>query len=104
MISDVGVAGLWRLLERVGDIAKHPIVIAVAGMDAALPTVLSGLVPSALIRVPTSTGYGAARNEETTLSALLASSAPGLMVANIDNGYGAATAALRIIRSFNASS
>lgn len=87
MIPDVGVAGLWRLLERVDDIAKHQIVIAVAGVDAALPTVLCGLVPSALIHAPTSTGYGAARNEETTLSAMLASCAPGLMVANIDNGY-----------------
>lgn len=104
MISDVGVAGLWRLLERVGDIAKHQIVIAVAGVDAALPTVLCGLVPSALIHVPTSTGYGAVRNGEIALSAMLASCAPGLMVTNIDNGYGAATAALRIIRSFNTSS
>jgi NCAIR mutase (PurE)-related protein len=97
VISDVGVAGLWRLLERVDEIAQHPIVIAVAGMDAALPTVLSGLVPSVIIGVPTSTGYGAARNGETALSAMLASCGPGLTVTNIDNGYGAASAALRII-------
>lgn len=98
VISDVGVAGLWRLLDRVDEIGQYPIVIAVAGMDAALPTVLSGLVPSVIIGVPTSTGYGAARDGETALSAMLASCAPGLTVTNIDNGYGAANAALRIIR------
>lgn len=98
VISDVGVAGLWRLLSRVDEIKQYPIVIAVAGMDAALPTVLSGLVPSVIIGVPTSTGYGAARHGETALSAMLASCAPGLTVTNIDNGYGAANAALRIIR------
>lgn len=102
LVSDVGVAGLWRLLERVDEIAKYPIVIAVAGMDAALPTVLSGLIPSVIIGVPTSTGYGAARNGETALSAMLASCAPGLTVTNIDNGYGAANAALRIIRCLKA--
>lgn len=71
-IEDVGVAGIWRLMERVDEIAEMPVVIAVAGMDAALPTVLSGLVPSFVIGVPTSTGYGAARGGETALSAMLA--------------------------------
>ncbi len=97
-IEDVGVAGLWRLMERMDEIAEMPVVIAVAGMDAALPTVLSGLVPSFVIGVPTSTGYGAARGGETALSAMLASCAPGLTVTNIDNGYGAACAALRLLR------
>ncbi len=98
MIFDVGVAGLWRLTGRVGDIAGHRAVIAVAGMDAALPTVLAGLVPGLMIGVPTSTGYGAARGGETALMAMLASCAPGLVTVNIDNGYGAACAAIRAIR------
>ena len=96
-IFDVGVAGLWRLLERTDEIKRHPVVIAVAGMDAALPSVLGGLVPGALIAVPTSTGYGAARGGETALAACLASCAPGVTVCNIDNGYGAACAAIRTL-------
>jgi hypothetical protein len=71
----------------------------VAGMDAALPTVLGGLVPASIIGVPTSTGYGVAREGETALAAMLTSCAPGLTVVNIDNGYGAACAALRIINT-----
>ncbi len=59
-IADVGVAGLWRLMERIEEIARHPVVIVVAGMDGALASVLGGLVPGAVIAVPTSTGYGAA--------------------------------------------
>ena len=98
-ITDVGVAGLWRLLERLEEIRRMPVVIAVAGMDAALPTVLGGLVPSVVIGVPTSVGYGVASGGETALGAMLASCAPGLVVMNIDNGYGAACAALRILRA-----
>ena len=98
-ITDVGVAGLWRLLERVEEIRRVPVVIAVAGMDAALPTVLGGLVPSVVIGVPTSVGYGVASGGEAALRAMLASCAPGLVVMNIDNGYGAACAALRILRA-----
>lgn len=96
-IFDVGVAGIWRLMERMDHIARHPVVIAVAGMDAALPSVLGGLVPGALIAVPTSAGYGAARSGETALFSCLTSCAPGVTVCNIDNGYGAACAALRIL-------
>lgn len=96
-IFDVGVAGLWRLMERLDGIRKHDIVIAVAGMDAALVSVLGGLVSQPIIAVPTSTGYGAARNGETALAASLASCAAGVTVCNIDNGYGAACAALRIL-------
>lgn len=98
-ITDVGVAGLWRLLERVEEIRRMPVVIAVAGMDAALPTVLGGLVGSAIIGVPTSVGYGVATGGDSALHAMLASCAPGLLVTNIDNGYGAACAALRILRA-----
>lgn len=96
-MSDVGVAGLWRLTERIDSIAQFPVVIAVAGMDAAMPTVLGGLIGSAIIAVPTSTGYGAAQGGHSALNALLASCAPGVTVVNIDNGYGAACAAIRIL-------
>ncbi|MBN8950652.1 MULTISPECIES: nickel pincer cofactor biosynthesis protein LarB [unclassified Rhizobium] len=97
LITDVGVAGLWRLMERIDEIRRHPIVIAVAGMDAALASVLGGLVDGALIAVPTSVGYGASEGGRTALNAMLASCAPGITVCNIDNGYGAACAALRIL-------
>ena len=98
-VPDVGVAGLWRLLERIDEIQKLPVVIAVAGMDGALPSVVAGLVPSIVISVPTSTGYGVAAAGETALRSALASCAPGLVVVNIDNGYGAACAALRALRN-----
>lgn len=100
-ITDVGVAGLWRLLDRIDEVRRMPVVIAVAGMDAALPTVLGGLVGSAIIGVPTSVGYGVASGGNSALSAMLASCAPGLTVMNIDNGYGAACAALRILRAID---
>ncbi len=98
-IQDVGVAGLWRLLERIDEIRRLPVIIVVAGMDAALPSVLGGLVPGAVIAVPVSTGYGVAAEGRTALNAALTSCAPGLVVVNIDNGYGAACAALRMLRS-----
>ncbi|MFJ1311559.1 nickel pincer cofactor biosynthesis protein LarB [Agrobacterium sp. P15N1-A] len=94
---DIGVAGLWRLLERVEELRTFPVIVAVAGMDGALPSVLGGLVPGAIICLPTSTGYGVANGGETALHAALASCAPGLTVVNIDNGYGAACAAFRIL-------
>lgn len=96
-IFDVGVAGIWRLMDRVDDIRSYPIVIAVAGMDAALVSVLGGLVAGCLIAVPTSAGYGRVNNGETALNSALVSCAPGVTVVNIDNGYGAACAALRIL-------
>ena len=99
LFFDVGVAGLWRLNSRLDEIKTHPIVIAVAGMDAALVSVLGGLIPNILIGVPTSTGYGAARDGETALGASLSSCAPGVTICNIDNGYGAACAALRVLQS-----
>jgi len=102
-IHDVGVAGLWRLNERLKEIEEMKIVICVAGMDAALPTVLSGLIPSIIIAVPTSIGYGMTRNGETALNALLVSCASGMTVVNIDNGYGAACAAIRMINQLSTS-
>lgn len=95
--NDVGVAGLHRLLSRIADIRACEVVIAVAGMDAALVSVLGGLLGAPLIAVPTSVGYGAARGGETALAASLASCAAGVVVVNIDNGFGAASAALRIL-------
>lgn len=99
-IYDVGVAGLWRLLDRVEDINTCPIVIAIAGMDAALPSVLGGLYGGLMIAVPTSTGYGVAAGGHTALNSALVSCAPGVLVCNIDNGYGAACAALRALNAF----
>ena len=100
---DVGVAGLWRLLERIEEIRALPVVIAVAGMDAALPSVLAGLVPGAVIAVPVSNGYGVAAGGHTALNAALSSCAPGLTVVNVDNGYGAACAALRVVKAISQS-
>jgi NCAIR mutase (PurE)-related protein len=99
---DVGLAGLWRVMERIETIARHPVVIVVAGMDAALPTVVGGLVGSVVFAVPTSNGYGVAAGGESALRAVLASCSPGLAVLNIDNGYGAACAALRVLRAIDA--
>ncbi|MGK0339534.1 MAG: NCAIR mutase (PurE)-related protein, partial [Candidatus Azotimanducaceae bacterium] len=99
-IDDVGVAGLWRLLDRIDEIKQHKIIIAIAGMDAALPTVLGGLISSTIIAVPTSVGYGATRGGETALASLLVSCASGITVTNIDNGFGAACAAIRILHAF----
>jgi len=96
---DVGVAGLWRLTQCIDDIGAFPVVIAVAGMDAALPTVLGGLIRSLIIAVPTSVGYGVAAGGHTALHAILASCASGITCVNIDNGYGAACAALRALRN-----
>lgn len=97
LVNDVGVAGLWRLLERIKEIRSFPVVIVVAGMDGALPSVVGGLVPGLVIAVPTSVGYGVAANGTAALQAALASCSPGLVVVNVDNGYGAACAALRVL-------
>ncbi len=97
-IADVGVAGLHRLLARLPDIRSAEVVIAVAGMEAALPSVLGGLVDRPLIAVPTSIGYGVSIDGLVALGALLAACAPGISVVNIDNGVGAAVAAVKIAR------
>jgi len=96
-IYDVGVAGLWRLLERVEELRDMDVVITVAGMEGTLPSVVAGLVPGVVIAVPASTGYGVAANGVTALHSALASCAPGLVVVNVDNGYGAGCAALRLL-------
>ena len=99
LIADVGVAGLWRLTSRLDELRAHPVVIVAAGMDAALPSVVGGLAGGVVIAVPTSVGYGVAEGGHTALHAALASCAPGVTVVNIDNGYGAACAALRVLHA-----
>ena len=96
---DVGVAGLHRLLAVLPELENVKVLIACAGMEGALPTVLTGLVRQPVIGVPVSVGYGISAGGRTALEGMLASCAPGLTVVNIDNGYGAAMAALRIIGS-----
>jgi len=97
---DVGVAGLWRLTDRLEEIRRLPVLIVAAGMDAALASVVGGLVRGCVIGLPTSVGYGVASGGRVALEAMLASCAPGLAVVNIDNGYGAACIALRMLRAF----
>ena len=101
-ISDVGVAGLWRLMERLESIRASKVIIVAAGMDGALPSVVGGLVPGTVIAVPTSVGYGASDSGRTAMNACLASCAAGLAVVNIDNGFGAACVALRVLRDTKA--
>ena len=98
LIADVGVAGLHRLLERLPDIQSAKVIIVVAGMDAALPAVVAGLVSVPVIAVPTSTGYGASFDGLAALLSMLNSCAPGVAVVNIDNGFGAGYLAAQINR------
>jgi NCAIR mutase (PurE)-related protein len=96
---DVGVAGLHRLLGNLPAIRRADVVVAVAGMDGALPTVVASLVPAPVVAVPTSVGYGASFGGLAALLTMLNGCAPGVGVVNIDNGYGAAVLASRIARS-----
>jgi hypothetical protein len=95
-IYDVGVAGLHRLLKRLDTIQRANVVIAVAGMEGALPSVVAGLVARPVIAVPTSVGYGAHLGGLTALFAMLSSCSSGLTVVNINNGFGAGYAASQI--------
>lgn len=96
-ILDIGVAGVHRLMDRDKDIRKAKVLIVCAGFEGALPTVVGGLFPQPIIGVPISVGYGVAEGGHTALNSMLSSCANGLTVTNIDNGYGAAIAALRIL-------
>ncbi len=98
---DVGVAGLHRLLSQLDEINKYDVLIVCAGMEGALATIIGGLLPQPIIAVPVSVGYGVSKNGETALNSMLSSCSPGIAVMNIDNGYGAAMAALRIIKSIS---
>jgi len=95
-ISDVGVAGVHRLLDVLPDLVTSRVIICVAGMEAALPSLLTGLVPVPVIGLPVSIGYGVNMGGWNALLSMLGSCAPGLLVVNIDNGIGAAAAAHRI--------
>lgn len=98
---DVGVAGLHRLLGRLDEVRAADVIIAVAGMEGALGSVVAGLVEAPVIAVPTSVGYGAAFEGLAPLLSMLNSCAEGLAVVNIDNGFGAAVMACRILRLAN---
>ena len=95
---DIGVAGLHRLISRLDEINSYDVLIVCAGMEGALATVVGGLLPQPIIAVPVSVGYGVSRNGKAALNSMLSSCSPGISVMNIDNGYGAAMAALRIIK------
>lgn len=97
LFEDCGVAGLWRIQKALPDINACDVIIVAAGLDAALASVLGGLTPKPVFAVPTSVGYGVAAAGRTALNSMLASCAPGVAVLNIDNGYGAACAAARVL-------
>ena len=96
-LNDVGVAGLHRLLANGSALQTAAVVIVIAGMDGALPSVVGGLVACPVIAVPTSVGYGASLSGLAALFTMLNSCAAGVTVVNIDNGFGAAAAATRIL-------
>ncbi len=99
IVLDVGVSGLHRVLDQLKRLKKAKVLIVCAGMEGALPTVISGLLSQPVIGVPVSVGYGVSAGGKAALAGMLASCAPGLLVVNIDNGYGAAMAAIRILKA-----
>jgi NCAIR mutase (PurE)-related protein len=101
-IDDVGVAGLHRLLEARDRFADADCLVVVAGMEGALPSVVGGLTGVPLVAVPTSVGYGASFGGLAALLGMLNSCAPGVVVVNIDNGYGAGVFAARVARNARA--
>jgi NCAIR mutase (PurE)-related protein len=98
-LYDVGVAGIHRLLDARNRLESARVLIVVAGMEGALPSVVGGLTAAPVIAVPTSIGYGASFHGLAALLAMLNSCASGIAVMNIDNGFGAAAAAARILRT-----
>ena len=96
---DVGVAGLHRLLSQIDAIRSANVVIAVAGMEGALPSVVAGLVSAPVVAVPTSVGYGVGAGGVAAALAMLNSCAEGVSVVNIDNGFGAAVVACRMLKA-----
>ena len=97
MINDIGVAGLHRLAHRMGELVSAKVLVVVAGMEGALPSVIAGLVRAPVIALPTSVGYGASLGGVAALLAMLNSCAPGVSVVNIDNGFGAGYQAASIV-------
>ncbi|MXZ37687.1 MAG: nickel pincer cofactor biosynthesis protein LarB [Holophagales bacterium] len=102
-IRDVGVAGIQRALDSIDSLRRADVAVVVAGMDGALPTVVAGLVSCPVIAVPTSVGYGASFAGVGPLLTMLTACAPGIAVVNIDNGFGAAALAHRILSTSIAS-
>jgi NCAIR mutase (PurE)-related protein len=100
-LTDVGVAGIHRVLAKQAELSEARVIIVVAGMDGALPSVVGGLVRTPVIAVPTSVGYGASFAGLAALLTMLNSCAAGVTVVNIDNGFGAAVAASRITHSLS---
>ena len=100
--TDVGVAGIHRLFDSLDAIAPCRVAIVIAGMEGALPSVVAGLVRAPVIAVPTSVGYGAAFEGIAALLGMLTSCAPGIGIVNIDNGFGAAALAHKIVTGNNA--
>jgi pyridinium-3,5-biscarboxylic acid mononucleotide synthase len=98
-LTDVGVAGLHRLLDATADLATADAVVVVAGMEGALASLVGGITGAPVVAVPTSVGYGAALEGVTALLAMLASCAQGITVVGIDNGFGAACAVARLVFS-----
>ncbi|GAB3361776.1 nickel pincer cofactor biosynthesis protein LarB [Modestobacter lapidis] len=98
-VDDVGVAGVHRVLAVADDLAACDAVVVVAGMDGALPSVVAGLTDRLVVAVPTSVGYGAAFDGLAALLTMLTACAPGVLVVNIDNGFGAGVAAARIVHT-----
>ncbi len=101
-VTDVGVAGLHRLLAQTERLRKARAIVVVAGMEGALPSVVAGLVSAPVIAVPTSVGYGASFGGVAALLAMLNSCAPGVAVVNIDNGFGAGYLAATVVRAIGA--
>jgi NCAIR mutase (PurE)-related protein len=97
-LTDVGVAGVHRLLASADEVLSADAVVVVAGMEGALASIVGGLTPAPVVAVPTSTGYGAAFEGVTALLAMLSSCAAGITVVGIDNGFGAASAILRLLK------
>jgi hypothetical protein len=97
LVPDCGVAGVHRLLASVDELTDADVIVVVAGMEGALPTMVGGIAAAPVIAVPTSVGYGAALEGVTALLAMLSSCAAGITVVGIDNGFGAACAVARIV-------
>ncbi|HQZ12378.1 MAG TPA: nickel pincer cofactor biosynthesis protein LarB [Devosia sp.] len=102
-LADVGVAGLSRLMDRLDSLQSCSVIIAVAGMEGALFSVLGGLVRAPVIAVPSSVGYGVGKGGKVALHSALTACAPGVVAVNIDNGYGAAVAAMKLVQAASGS-
>lgn len=101
LFMDIGVAGIHRLMGKIDKIREFDVLIVIAGMEGALPSVVGGLVSTPVIAVPTSVGYGASLGGITAMFSMLNSCANGITVVNIDSGFGAGCAAVRILNAIN---